>query len=204
MPERNRNEVYDFRLVIGGDSLVLRWPNASRIRVYLNPATNPDLDPLLSESFRVGSTAWENAALYGDYQFAHVGAPEQADVIITWSGAVLPVETGQCPQGYEESFAFTTFCVTPERDRLVPFPLSDSDMASRVRFLVTIRESSATNATRVRSLVVHELGHVLGIVRHSPNSQDLMFADPSTRQLPNTRDRVTVQVLYQTTPAIIP
>jgi hypothetical protein len=202
VPARDRNEVYDFRLFIDNDSVVLRWPNASRIRVFLNPATNPDLDPLLRDAFRVGSTAWENATLYSDYAFAQVGVPEAADVIITWSGAPLPVETAQCPPG--GGFAFTTFCVSPERNRLVPFPLRESAMPSRVRFLVTIRESSATNASRVRSLIAHELGHVLGIVQHSPNSQDLMFTDPVAREVPNTRDRVTVQLLYQTRPAIIP
>ena len=202
VPERDRIEVYDFRLFIDNDSVVLRWPNASRIRVYLNPATNPALDPLLSEGFRIGSMGWENAALYDDYIFAQVGVPQQADVIITWSGAPLPVETAQCPPS--GGFAFTTFCVNPERTRLVPFPLRDTDMPSRVRFLVTIRESSATNAARVRSLVAHELGHVLGIVQHSPNPDDLMFTDPLARQVPNARDRSTVQLLYQAVPAIVP
>ena len=201
VPARDRTEAYDFRLPFIGDSLVLRWPNSSRIRVFLNPGTD-EQNGLLTAAYRLGSVAWEQASLYVDYRFAQVGAPEQADVIITWSGSALPVETAQCPPG--GGFAFTTFCVNTERTRLVPFPLRAGTMPSSVRFLVTIRESVGNNPARVRSLVAHELGHVLGIEQHSPNPEDLMFSDPLVRDAPNTRDRVTVQVLYQAQPNIVP
>ena len=201
VPARDRTEAYDFRLPFTGDSLVLRWPNSSRIRVFLNPGTD-EQNGLLGSAFRLGSVAWEQASLYVDYRFAQVGSAEMADVIITWSGSTLPVETAQCPPG--GGFAFTTFCVNAERTRLVPFPLRNSSMPSSVRFLVTIRETVGNNPARVRSLIAHELGHVLGIAQHSPNPDDLMFSDPLVREVPNTRDRVTVQILYQAQPNIIP
>jgi len=201
VPAREPGEAYDFRLPFPDDSLVLRWPNASRIRVFLNPGTD-EQNALLNAAYRPGSVAWEQASLYVDYRFAQVGSAEQADVIVTWSNSTLPVETAQCPPG--GGTAFTTFCVNNERTRLVPFPLRGSDMTGTVRFLVTIRESVGNNLPRVRSLVAHELGHVLGIAQHSPDPQDLMFADPLVRDEPNTRDRVTVQILYQAAPNIIP
>jgi hypothetical protein len=202
VPERDRTEVYDFRLPIDQDSLVMRWRNAFRIRVFINNDSSPALLATLRDAFRHGSIAWEDAVLFTDFRFAQVSTPEQADVILTWSGSSLPVETAQCPPG--GGVAFTTFCVTPQRDRLVPFPLRAGTMISAVRFLVTISPTVGADAARVRSLITHELGHVLGIAQHSPNQDDLMFSNPLVRAEPNTRDRATIQLLYQTRPDITP
>jgi hypothetical protein len=202
IPARAADQVFDFRLPVNADRLVLRWPNAARIRVFVQPGATDPLTELLQSAVRAGAMAWESVSLFGDYRFALVGIPEQADVVVSWSTTVRPVEIADCiPFG---GAAFTTFCLTPEGDRLQPFPLRNNMAMSSVRFLVTIRESEAINGARVHTLVMHELGHVLGIGAHSPNQQDLMFADPVTRDAPNARDRATVQLLYQTRPNITP
>jgi len=41
----------------------------------------------------------------------------------------------------------------------------------------------------------HELGHALGIFRHSPEPTDLMFSDPAV-EAPTERDLGTAEVLY--------
>jgi predicted Zn-dependent protease len=43
--------------------------------------------------------------------------------------------------------------------------------------------------------MIHELGHVLGILNHSSNPLDIMFSNP-TVATPSERDRNTVQVMY--------
>ncbi len=202
VPARAADEVFEFRLPVNSDRLVMRWPSATRIRVFVQAGATDQLTDLLYASVRQAAMAWEAVSLFGDYSFALVGAPEQADVIVSWSTAVRPVEIAEClPFG---GAAITTFCLTAEGDRLKPFPLRNSTLMSSVRFLVTIRESEALNSARVRTLVTHELGHVLGIAAHSPNQQDLMFSDPIIRDAPNARDRTTVQILYQTRPNITP
>jgi hypothetical protein len=203
VPERDRNEAYDFRLYMDQDSPVLRWPNASRIRVFLNPNTVEERNAELLAAFRHASAVWENASLFVDYRFAQASSPQLADVIITWSGSPLPVETAQClPTGGGD--AFTWFCVNEQRTRLVPFPLSSNHASGSVRIVVAIRDVIGGNPQRVRSLIAHELGHVLGLVQHSTSADDLMFEDPLVRDQPNTRDRVTVQILYQTRADITP
>lgn len=202
VPMRGLAEVYDFRLPVGTDSLVLHWPNGTRIRVYVNPAPETARTELLVAGLRRGATAWEDVSLFGDYSFQEVGNPQDADVVLTWSDLALPIVTAHCPPG--GGTAYTTFCLTPEHDALVPFPLTDDEQNSRVRFLVTLRTDPSLTAARVQSLVAHELGHVLGLARHSPNSADLMFSDPVARTEPNVRDRATVQLLYQLRPDIIP
>ena len=54
------------------------------------------------------------------------------------------------------------------------------------------------------TLVMHELGHVLGLAQHSPNPGDLMTANPLDRNEPNARDRASVQLLYQLQADITP
>jgi hypothetical protein len=187
---------------MGQDSPVLRWPNASRIRVFLNPSTVDLRNAELTDAFRHARAVWENASLYVDYRFAQAASAQQADVIVTWSGSLLPVETAQCSPGGGN--AFTTFCVNEERTRLVPFPLTANPASGSVRMLVTIRDVMGGDAQRVRSLIAHELGHVLGLVQHSPNAEDLMNSNQQLRDQPNTRDRATVQLLYQTHADITP
>ncbi|HEX7024951.1 MAG TPA: hypothetical protein VF187_09045, partial [Gemmatimonadales bacterium] len=43
--------------------------------------------------------------------------------------------------------------------------------------------------------ILHELGHVIGMLRHSPRNTDLMFASPEVDQL-SARDRNTAEVMY--------
>ena len=50
VPERNGTEVFDFRLPLGADSAVMRWPAASRIAVYVNPA--PQAERITNSSSR--------------------------------------------------------------------------------------------------------------------------------------------------------
>jgi predicted Zn-dependent protease len=199
VPERNGTEVFDFRLPLGADSAVMRWPTGSRIAVFVNPAPQSDRANMLEEGLTRGAAAWEAASLYSTFRFAHVGAPQGADVILTWSDVPVPVVTSNCqPSG---GAAFTTFCLNGTQ--LFTYPLSNGE-ASRVRFLVTVRASEAGNRTRVMTLVMHELGHVLGLAQHSPNPADLMFTNPLDRNEPNARDRASVQLLYQLQADITP
>jgi predicted Zn-dependent protease len=199
VPERNGTEVFDFRLPLGGDSVVMRWPTASRIAVFVNPAPQTDRANILDEGFQRGAAAWEDASLYSTFRFAQVGLPQDADVILTWSDVPVPVFTADCqPSG---GAAFTTFCLNGMH--LFTYPLS-SGAPSRVRFIVTVRASEAGNRTRVMTLVMHELGHVLGLAQHSPNPADLMSTNPLDRNEPNARDRASLQLLYQMQADITP
>jgi predicted Zn-dependent protease len=48
---------------------------------------------------------------------------------------------------------------------------------------------------------IHELGHAIGIFRHSPNATDIMFANPVV-DLPSALDRGTIEVLYHVPPTL--
>jgi predicted Zn-dependent protease len=48
---------------------------------------------------------------------------------------------------------------------------------------------------------MHELGHALGLLQHSPDTTDLMHSSPRVRA---PSDRRSVEVLYHTEPTIAP
>ena len=51
--------------------------------------------------------------------------------------------------------------------------------------------------------LTHEIGHTLGIFRHSPHPEDLMYANPTVAG-PSQRDRNTAEVLYHTPANVSP
>ena len=56
---------------------------------------------------------------------------------------------------------------------------------------------------RARRVVVHELGHTIGLLQESPAPEDVMYPTVQVA-VPSGRDRQTVQVLYHTAPTIGP
>jgi predicted Zn-dependent protease len=47
----------------------------------------------------------------------------------------------------------------------------------------------------------HEIGHALGIFTHSPDPEDLMYADPVVSTI-SRRDRSTAELAYHTPPTL--
>src|SRR5687768_15984286 len=87
VPARAAEDVFEFRLPVGADRVVLRWPNSTRILVFVQPGSTDQLTQLLMASVQSGALEWEAASLFGSYSFALVGTPESADVIVSWSTA---------------------------------------------------------------------------------------------------------------------
>lgn len=200
VPERLRQDVYDFRLITPAPK-VLHWPVGTTVHVF----TVTDADAIqaewLREGVRFGMNAWNTAALYGEVKFVAVSAVADADVVVQYSLSTSPLNTTNCVPG--GGLAYTTFCLDSGGEHLAAFPLRDGG-DSRVKFLVTVRSGVATDAEGVRRLVSHELGHTLGLAQHSPLQTDLMYAGVLLRADPNTRDRATLEVLYHTVPDITP
>ena len=63
-------------------------------------------------------------------------------------------------------------------------------------------ELPATQACLALTLT-HEIGHTLGIFRHSPRPEDLMYGNPTVTG-PSERDRNTAEILYHTPANVVP
>jgi len=201
VPERFLRDVYDFRLITPAPQ-VLRWPTGTKVRVFTVTDPNATIDQYLQDAMPHGVAVWNTAALYGEVELEEVDDVATADVVVMYSLSTSPVDLSGCPPGGGN--AFTTFCLTPDNEHLRVFPLNGGGTSS-VKFVVTVRTSSATDATTVRRLVAHELGHVLGIAQHSPKQTDLMWGGVALqRDDASPADRSTLQVLYHTRADITP
>ncbi|HSJ10278.1 MAG TPA: hypothetical protein VK928_10200 [Longimicrobiales bacterium] len=203
IPPRVDSEIYPFHLATSPPS-VLRWPSGTAIRVFVAGGSG-ERATILQEAFAAGASVWNASARYGEYKLVQATSLRDADVVLRWSDDIAPVDLGACEP--EISRAVTTFCLRDDdAKRLHVYPLTGADAGapSSVRMIVTILSSEATRTDRGRRLVVHELGHVLGIARHSPDAGDLMFGGELTRSTLSRRDAATIGVLYHTQPAVTP
>ena len=201
VPERFLRDVYDFRLRTPA-LRVLRWPTGTTVNVMALPDADATLSQHLNSAVEHGVRVWNTAALYGEVTLQQTDAIENADVLVQYSTTTSPLDINSCQRAGAQ--AETTFCQADDEDHLRPYPFA-SGGTSRVKFLVTVRTQAATDAATVRSLVAHELGHVLGIAQHSPKPTDLMWGGtPLNREDTSPADRATLQVLYHTIPDITP
>ena len=195
IPGRAIEDTYAFTLETT-PPLVLHWPTGSTIRILIASSSNEDRANLLASAFQSSAAAWNDVALFAEYRLVQTNDTANADVILTWSDVIPPVETENCRPAVTQ--AVTTFCIdglATDDPRLRVFPLR-SGASSRVRMLVTVLAAEANDPATVRRLVAHELGHVLGIARHSGDARDLMFRTDPVIERPGPRDAATVQVLY--------
>lgn len=203
VPGFGPGDVYEFRLQTAPPA-VMRWPAGATVHVFVASADGVRAT-VLQDAFSTGAAVWNARALLGEYRLARTSSLADADVVLRWSDEPAPVQTAHCEP--EVSRAATTFCLTDTAPfRLRPFPLraANAGATGRVRMLVTVLGSHSQQPERVQRLVAHELGHVLGIARHSPDARDLMYGGEIPRADPSGRDAATVQVLYHTRAEVLP
>jgi len=194
---------YDFTLP-RADLTVYRWPSGSTVRLLVAGGGDAERARLLADALAGAIAEWESALGEGVVRFAVTDRVEAADVVVRWSDAPAPVDLRVCEPAVRGSAA-TTFCPAPDGRGLLRFPaVGGAGGESAVRMVVTVLASEARGERRVRQLIAHELGHVLGIGRHSPDPSDLMWEGALTRVGPSPADLATVQRLYETEPDLVP
>lgn len=190
----SRTIAYEWRRIVatpaGPDTLGFHWPQ-SRLPVRIWAEDTLNLPALVQN----GIGDWEAAFLYGEFRAELVSDSSVADVIVT---------SGRAPKG---GFSITRLesLMAPECQGATDIELdaSGNQILPPVRVYVDPRfEPSAPGVDACMALTTtHELGHSLGIFAHSPNADDIMFANPVVAEL-SPRDRATAELAYHTEPTL--
>lgn len=169
---------------------VFHWPAARLpVRFYADPRG------AMTALIRNAITAWEMQFLHGEFAGVLVGDSLQADVIVRWARGVPPdidPDTG----------APVPACFGHSTNPAVVFKDSSASVL-HIELSVRAGYADAQVAACMRRLTIHELGHALGLLQHSPYDPDIMNANPNAA-FPSRSDRRTVETLYQTTPTVFP
>lgn len=179
---------YSFADTFPPDTLVFHWTSDRLpVRFWADPrGPMPDL-------VRAAMVTWEAQFLYGEFRGVLVSDSSHADVIVRWSGAV-PADTAADSSVVAACSGGTT---NPEL-------FSDSSVdVLHIDIDVDTSYTRPEVASCIRRVTIHEMGHSLGLVRHSPYNSDIMYGSAPIFA-PSAEDRRTVEVLYHTKATIVP
>lgn len=179
-----RADIYEWRLTQGSDTLSYHWPRgALPIRVW----TQDTLE--FATHAETAIDAWRHAFLYREFDAVVVADSNEADVIVRTGfpdgggilqKLVLRSTITECEALTELDLSFET--------KVLTLPIH---VFMAARFDPELPETRACFGVAMR----HELGHALGIFRHSPDIGDIMYFSPEVTEL-SERDRQTAEVLY--------
>jgi hypothetical protein len=184
-----RNDFYEWRLEApsptgtGTDTISFHWPtDRLPVRVWVEAS-----DPLPADITRALGI-WRDVFLYGEYDATIVGDSGTADVI---------VRRGIAPGPHLSEIRLRS-ALAPQCTGATDVSLSDDHMQLLLPIRIYLDASSAPSTPGLDECLaltaVHEIGHSVGIFRHSSNPADLMYFDPSV-DVPSERDRTTAEVL---------
>lgn len=186
----------DFWSSISKDGLVRRWPQEKLpLKVFVDPGTGvAGMSPNFPRILIACLDAWVKAS-QGRIGYTLVAQKESADLTCDWTSNPGDV-TGKGTEseqgvahiygkdrgtGVVEIGRATVRVLTIDKEKGSEAPVSDDVM---------------------KKTCLHEIGHALGLMGHSPNSHDIMFYSESPTVWPvlSKRDKATLLKLYEQYP----
>jgi hypothetical protein len=183
----NRTDTYQFRCVPGLGSIctetqAFHWPRELMpVRVYVAGGS------ALAPHVTTGLARWNGAFLYGELHAVAVSDSSTADIIVE---NIFPPDGNFLREPFH---AFAVGCTGATEP-----PINDSYPLPIHAYIWSNTGTQVPGLDLCYSIVVtHELGHAFGILNHSPNVGDVMYASPVLDGL-SDRDRQTIETAYHT------
>ena len=158
-------------------SKVAIWQNPERITVYIGKSSESEL---IKKAFLI----WDKA-LGSGINFVFVEDKQKADVTLF---CVEKLDGGKL--GSTKTFS--------KKDRI-----SLKSYLTKAKIQIALHEPDSgnkINGTNILSTTLHEIGHALGIISHSPQKGDIMYFDSSSykqgKSEISNRDINTVKKIY--------
>ncbi len=195
IPDRAGAYAFADTAIVGVDTSItlFHWPaNRLPVRFWADPRSN------MRFLVERGIGVWQDQFLYAEFQGVVVNDSNAADVIVQWTDSVppdVPPDTTSAPNACG---GVTTF----------DYDTTGFTLAGPVHVSLTVLTggppaSGGQVQACMRRMAIHELGHSIGLLRHSSFDEDIMFGSPIVNY-PSRFDRRTVEVLYHSTSTIGP
>ena len=185
---------YDPTVLTGGR--LYHWPVGTSIAIHVVPGPTAGDDRLV-ESVRVATIRWMQVLGYREHELRLVSDPSDADIVVRDARMSAPVDVNCAGSGWADRAATAVFCPLGDTARTLPLLTGGP---GRVKLLITVDVvTSGTFVSGLHPIVLHEIGHALGIGGHSTVTTDVMFATPGV-QVPSQRDALTLRYVLHRRP----
>jgi predicted Zn-dependent protease len=136
--------------------------------------------------------------LYGELRGVVVSDSTAADVIVRWSDSVPPDVPPDTTPAANACGGVTTF----------DYDGTGVALAGPVHVSLTVLTGGSPASPGqvqacMRRVAIHELGHSIGLLRHSLFDEDIMYGSPIV-DYPSRFDRRSVETLYHSSPTVAP
>ncbi len=164
------------------DTYILHWPKRKMpLRIYLPPLPDGLFDDPdeVADAVRRGIVDWSDTVSPGVPGFVFVGKHGDADIPIVWA---------EEPDGDW----YIAFCSYQATFRPLRFGVEQILVTGRWR------DGQVAGVDEIYAVVLHEMGHALGLMGHSDDPGDIMYRRVSARTESglSERDRRTLQDVY--------
>ncbi len=167
-----------------------RWPNGSTVRVWHIQPANSTRNVL--RATQAAMAEWNAVPRLREYRLEAAASLEGANIVIVDRTTPLPLSpAAPCPFDPRGSTGYTYFCVNGNRAQRLNTP---GGGATEVSVIIRLDVAAMASQAVLESVVLHEMGHALGIGGHSIETADIMFGNPTARVL-SDRDVRTLQFL---------